>query len=53
MTSKGGTTEAALEVFEEEKLAERFRRAVQAASRRAGELGEQLGAPSGRGKGKA
>jgi pyrroline-5-carboxylate reductase len=43
VTSKGGTTEAALNVFEEEKLAERFRRAVEAASRRATELGEELG----------
>ena len=43
VTSKGGTTEAALKVFEEEKLAERFRRAVEAASRRATELGEELG----------
>jgi pyrroline-5-carboxylate reductase len=43
VTSKGGTTEAALNVFEEEKLAERFRRAVEAASHRATELGEELG----------
>ena len=43
VTSKGGTTEAALRVFDEEKLAERFRRAVGAASRRATELGEELG----------
>ena len=33
VTSKGGTTEAALKVFDEERLAERFRRAVEAASR--------------------
>jgi pyrroline-5-carboxylate reductase len=43
VTSKGGTTEAALRVFDEEKLAERFRRAVAAASRRATELGVELG----------
>jgi len=47
VTSKGGTTEAALRVFEEEKLAERFRRAVEAASRRATELGEELGKEQG------
>jgi pyrroline-5-carboxylate reductase len=40
VTSKGGTTEAALRVFDEEKLAERFARAVEAASRRATELGK-------------
>jgi pyrroline-5-carboxylate reductase len=43
VTSKGGTTEAALKVFDEEKLAERFMRAVEAASRRATQLGEELG----------
>jgi pyrroline-5-carboxylate reductase len=44
VTSKGGTTEAALKVFDEEKLAERFARAIAAASRRGAELGrEQLG----------
>ncbi len=43
VTSKGGTTEAALKVFDEEKLAERFARAVEAASRRATELGTELG----------
>ena len=48
VTSKGGTTEAALNVFEEEKLAERFRRAVEAASRRATELGEELGKEQGK-----
>jgi pyrroline-5-carboxylate reductase len=41
VTSKGGTTEAALKVFEEEKLAERFLRAVEAASRRGTELGKE------------
>ena len=43
VTSKGGTTEAALRVFEEEKLAERFAKALAAATRRGGELGEELG----------
>ena len=43
VTSKGGTTEAALKVFEQERLAEKFRRAVAAASRRAGEMGDLLG----------
>ncbi len=43
VTSKGGTTEAALRVFDEERLAERMRRALEAASRRGAELGEQLG----------
>jgi pyrroline-5-carboxylate reductase len=43
VTSKGGTTEAALRVFEEERLAERLERALEAARRRGAELGEQLG----------
>lgn len=43
VTSKGGTTEAALRVFDEEKLAERLARAVEAASRRATELGKDQG----------
>jgi pyrroline-5-carboxylate reductase len=43
VTSKGGTTEAALNVFEHEKLAERFARALEAATRRGGELGDSLG----------
>jgi pyrroline-5-carboxylate reductase len=43
VTSKGGTTEAALKVFDEEKLAERFSRAVEAASKRATALGSELG----------
>src|SRR5262249_25411971 len=43
VTSKGGTTEAALRVFAEEALAERFRRAVAAASRRGAEMGEAFG----------
>jgi len=43
VTSQGGTTEAALRVFAEEQLAERFMRALEAASRRGSELGEQLG----------
>jgi pyrroline-5-carboxylate reductase len=43
VTSKGGTTEAALNVFEQEKLAERFARALEAATRRGAELGDLLG----------
>jgi pyrroline-5-carboxylate reductase len=42
VTSKGGTTEAALRVFDEENLAERFARALAAATRRGGELGDEL-----------
>lgn len=42
VTSKGGTTEAALEVFAQERLAERFARAVSAASARGAELGSAL-----------
>jgi hypothetical protein len=43
VTSKGGTTAAALAVFEEARLAEHFRRAIEAASRRGAELGDELG----------
>jgi pyrroline-5-carboxylate reductase len=43
VTSKGGTTEAALRVFAEEQLAERLMRALEAASRRGAELGEEMG----------
>ena len=43
VTSKGGTTEAALKVFEEEKLAEKIMKALEAASRRGAELGDELG----------
>jgi pyrroline-5-carboxylate reductase len=39
VTSKGGTTEAALKAFEEQKLAERFLRAIEAARDRGAELG--------------
>ena len=42
VTSKGGTTEAALKAFEEQKLAERFLRAVEAARDRGAELGSLL-----------
>ena len=42
VTSKGGTTEAALRVFDEEKLAERFMKALEAASRRGAVLGDEL-----------
>jgi pyrroline-5-carboxylate reductase len=38
VTSKGGTTEAALKAFEEHKLAERFLRAVEAARDRGAQL---------------
>ena len=48
VTSKGGTTEAALKVFDEERLAERFGRAVEAASRRATQLGDELGKEPGK-----
>jgi pyrroline-5-carboxylate reductase len=43
VTSKGGTTEAALNVFEREKLAERMMKALEAASRRGAALGDELG----------
>lgn len=43
VTSKGGTTEAALKAFEEQKLAERFLRAVEAARDRGAALGAQMG----------
>lgn len=42
VTSKGGTTEAALKAFEEQKLAERFLRAVEAARDRGAELGSLM-----------
>ena len=43
VTSKGGTTEAALKVFEQEKLADKITKALEAASRRGAELGDELG----------
>jgi pyrroline-5-carboxylate reductase len=43
VTSKGGTTEAALKVFDEEQLAQRFARALEAASRRGADIGAELG----------
>jgi pyrroline-5-carboxylate reductase len=43
VTSKGGTTEAALQVFEREKLAEGMTKALEAASRRGAALGDELG----------
>lgn len=43
VTSKGGTTEAALRVFDEEALAEGIRRAIEAARERGAELGKMLG----------
>ncbi len=42
VTSKGGTTEAALKAFEEQKLAERFLRAIEAARDRGAELGGEM-----------
>ncbi len=42
VTSLGGTTEAALKVFAEERLGERVQRALDAASRRGAELGDLL-----------
>ena len=42
VTSKGGTTEAALNVFAQEQLAQRFAKALAAATRRGGELGDEL-----------
>lgn len=42
VTSKGGTTEAALNVFEQEQLAQRFAKALAAATRRGGEMGDEL-----------
>ena len=43
VTSKGGTTEAALKAFEAEQLVERLARALDAALRRGGEMGDELG----------
>lgn len=43
VTSKGGTTAAALKVFDEAKLADGFHRAVEAAKRRGAEMGEEMG----------
>jgi pyrroline-5-carboxylate reductase len=48
VTSKGGTTEAALKAFEDQKLAERFHRAVEAARDRGAQLGETLAKESGK-----
>ncbi len=42
VTSKGGTTEAALKMFDEEQLAQRFARALEAASRRGADIGAEL-----------
>jgi len=44
VTSKGGTTQAALEVFEQRGLADTIARAMAAAQNRAREIGVQLGA---------
>ena len=43
VTSKGGTTAAALEVFESKQFRELFAEAMQAAAARSAELGDQLG----------
>lgn len=43
VTSKGGTTAAALAVMAEQHLAEGLHKAMQAASRRGAELGDELG----------
>lgn len=43
VTSKNGTTEAALRVFEQEKLADRLQKALAAAEHRGTELGDELG----------
>jgi pyrroline-5-carboxylate reductase len=43
VTSRGGTTAAALAVFAQARLAEHFRRAVAAASRRGAQMGDELG----------
>ena len=48
VTSKGGTTAAALKVFADEDLAARFRRAVEAARRRGAELGAMFGKDDGK-----
>ena len=44
VTSKGGTTAAALAVFDEQGLSEIVAKAMQAASKRATELGDEFGA---------
>jgi pyrroline-5-carboxylate reductase len=43
VTSKGGTTHAALSVLEHEQVAQAFERAIQAACARAKTLGEEFG----------
>ena len=43
VTSKGGTTEAALRTIAEEQMAERLEKALRAAALRGAELGAQLG----------
>lgn len=47
VTSKGGTTAAALKVFADSGMAESFRRAVEAASRRGAEMGAMFGKDGG------
>ncbi|MCL2298502.1 MAG: pyrroline-5-carboxylate reductase [Proteobacteria bacterium] len=43
VTSKGGTTERAIQIFDQAKVSEMFQEAVQAARERAAELGDELG----------
>ena len=45
VTSKGGTTYAALTVLQQAQVADTFVRAMQAADQRAAELGDEFGAP--------
>jgi pyrroline-5-carboxylate reductase len=44
VTSKGGTTHAAIESMEADDMAQRFMRALDAAEHRARELGDEFGA---------
>ena len=44
VTSKGGTTYAALTAMEEAGIKQQFMRAMQAARQRASELGDEFGA---------
>jgi pyrroline-5-carboxylate reductase len=43
VTSKGGTTFAALSAMQQDQVPQAFIRAMQAAYRRAGELGDEFG----------
>lgn len=46
VTSKGGTTHAAIASMEQDQIYQRFMRALDAARRRAGELGDEFGTPT-------